>query len=193
MEKHNMILTAEEQFAREVTLGRIVKRSIAVWSYLIPGMFIIDYLRRGSAIRLYTKHFMFPRKLALNMARSMSGVEEEKIETLQISKDISTGLQSLKLNSPNMQKAMEKMVHLLADHYLKLIKSEGNDYCQLIWNTYQNRRGFQSHLDLLMDAGKEVDRAILEKLGDTEKVREKLSAERQQIEMRLQKLADEIF
>ncbi len=193
MEKHNMILAAEEQFAREVTLGRIVNRSIAVWSYLIPGMFIIDYLRRGSAIRLYTKHFMFPRKLALNMARSMSGVEEKKIETLQISKDISTGLQSLKLNSPNMQKAMEKMVHLLADHYLKLIKSEGNDYCQLIWNTYQNRRGFQSHLDLLMDAGKEVDRAILEKLGDTEKVREKLSVERQQIEMRLQNLADEIF
>ncbi len=188
-----MILAAEEQFAREVTLGRIVNRSIAVWSYLIPGMFIIDYLRRGSAIRLYTKHFMFPRKLALNMARSMSGVEEKKIETLQISKDISTGLQSLKLNSPNMQKAMEKMVHLLADHYLKLIKSEGNDYCQLIWNTYQNRRGFQSHLDLLMDAGKEVDRAILEKLGDTEKVREKLSVERQQIEMRLQNLADEIY
>jgi hypothetical protein len=44
-----------------------------------------------------------------------------------------------------------------------------------------------------MDAGKEVDRAILEKLGDTEKVREKLSVERQQVEMRLQNLADEIF
>ena len=193
MEKHNMILAAEEQFAREVTLGRIVNRSIAVWSYLIPGMFIIDYLRRGSAIRLYTKHFMFPRKLALNMARSMSGVEEEKIETLQISKDISKGLQSLKLNSPNMQKAMEKMVHLLADHYLKLIKSKGDDYCQLIRNTYQNRRAYQSHLDLIMDAEKEVDRAILEKLGDSEKVREKLSIERQQIAMRRQKLADEIF
>ena len=59
MEKHNMILAAEEQLAREVILGRIVKRPMAVWSYLIPGMFIIDYLRRGSAIRLYTKHFMF--------------------------------------------------------------------------------------------------------------------------------------
>jgi hypothetical protein len=193
MEKYNMILAAEEQFAREVTLGRIVQRPIAVWSYLIPGMFIIDYLRRGSAVRLYTKHFMFPRNLALNMARSMSGVAENKIETSQISKDISTGLQSLKLDSRNMQKASEKMVHLLADHYLKLIKNEGNDYCQLIWNTYQNRRAFQSHLDLLMDAEKEVDRAILEKLGDTEKVREKLSVERQQIEMRRQKLADEIF
>ena len=184
MEKHNMILAAEEQLAREVILGRIVKRPMAVWSYLIPGMFIIDYLRRGSAIRLYTKHFMFPRNLALNMARSMFGVTEKKIETSQISKDISTGLQSLKLDSPNIQKALEKIVHLLADHYLKLIKSEGNDYCQLIRNTYQNRRAFQSHLDLLMDAEQEADRAILEKLGDTEKVREKLSIERQQIEMR---------
>ncbi len=193
MEKHNMILAAEEQFAREVTLGRIVQRPIAVWSYLIPGMFIIDYLRRGSAIRRYAKHFMFPRNLALNMAGSMVEMAEKKIENSQISKDISTGLRSLKLDSPNMQKALEKMVHLLADHYLKLIKSEGNDYYQLIRNTYQTRRAFQSHLDLLMDAEKEVDRAILEKLGDTEKVREKLSVERQQIEMRLQNLADEIF
>ena len=44
-----------------------------------------------------------------------------------------------------------------------------------------------------MDAEQEADRAILEKLGDTEKVREKLSIERQQIEMRRQNLAGEIF
>ena len=59
MEKYNMILAAEEQFAREVTLGVIVTRPLTVWHYIIPGMFIIDFLRRGSAIRRYNKHFIY--------------------------------------------------------------------------------------------------------------------------------------
>ena len=71
MEKYNLILSAEEQFAREVTLGAIVAKPPSAFFYLIPGMFIIDYLRRGSAIRKYSKHFMFPRKLAVDAALSI--------------------------------------------------------------------------------------------------------------------------
>ena len=77
MEKYDLILNAEAQFAREVTLGAIVARPPSAWSYLIPGMFIIDFLRRGSAIRKYTRHFMFPRKLALDAARAVSHGEDE--------------------------------------------------------------------------------------------------------------------
>ena len=77
MEKYNLIVSAEEQFAREVTLGAIVARPPSAWSYLIPGMFIIDFLRRGSAIRKYTQHFMFPRKLAVDAARAVSQGEDE--------------------------------------------------------------------------------------------------------------------
>ena len=77
MEKYDLILSAEEQFAREVTLGAIVARPPSAWFYLIPGMFIIDYLRRGSAIRKYTRHFLFPRKLAVYAARA---VIQERID-----------------------------------------------------------------------------------------------------------------
>jgi hypothetical protein len=47
MEKYKMILMTEEKMAREVTLGVIVTRPLTVWHYIIPGMFIIDFLRRG--------------------------------------------------------------------------------------------------------------------------------------------------
>ena len=66
MEKYKMILMTEEKMAREVTLGVIVTRPLTVWHHIIPGMFIIDFLRRGSALRRYTNHFMFPRKLAID-------------------------------------------------------------------------------------------------------------------------------
>ena len=73
MDKFDILLNAEEQFAREVTLGVLYLRPLSVWHYLIPGMFIIDFLRRGSAIRKYTETFMFPRKLALSAARDLCG------------------------------------------------------------------------------------------------------------------------
>jgi hypothetical protein len=55
MDKYDIIINAEQQFAREVALGVIYLRSPSVWHYVIPGMFIIDFLRRGSIIRKYTE------------------------------------------------------------------------------------------------------------------------------------------
>ena len=37
MEKYDIIVDAEQQFAREVTLGVIVTRPLTVWHYIIPG------------------------------------------------------------------------------------------------------------------------------------------------------------
>ncbi len=68
MDKYDLIMDAEHQFAREVTLGVIVTRRLTAWHYLIPGFFIIDFFFFFSAIRQYTKHFMFPRKLAIDVA-----------------------------------------------------------------------------------------------------------------------------
>jgi len=37
MDRYHMIVAAEEQFAREVTLGVIVQRPMTVWHYIIQG------------------------------------------------------------------------------------------------------------------------------------------------------------
>jgi len=193
MEKYNMIAAAEEQFAREVTLGVIVQRPLTSWYYILPGMFIIDFLRRGSTIRRYTKHFMFPRNLALTLARDLAEGKEKKDLISDVAADINAWLQTMNLDYPRLIEAQGVVVDSLADHYLKLIRSEGDDYHQLIWNAYQTRVAFQSHLSRLSDAEKNVDQAILEIRGYNEKIKEKLSLEEQQVEMRRKKLADEIF
>ena len=193
MDRYHMIVAAEEQFAREVTLGVIVQRPMTVWHYIIPGMFIIDFLRRGSAISQYTKHFMFPRKLALDAARALMEGQDKTSVTSQIENDISTWLNSLNLYSQELLHTQTVVVDLLMDHYFRLLKTDGDTYLFLLKNAYRNREDFKALIDELTSAEEEVDGKIIEKLGKNKNLKEKLLAEQQQVAKRRQKIMDEIF
>jgi hypothetical protein len=179
MDKSEIIVSAEEQFAREVTIGVIYLRPLSVWHYLIPGMFIIDFLRRGSAIRKYTETFMFPRRLALQASHLEDATNK--------------WLASFRLNSPELVKAQKGAVDLLTEHYVNLLKAAGDSYYDLIRNAYPSRQSFETHLRRLTAAEDEVDRAILAVVGDNQKVKEKLQREAQQVEKRRQKVLEDIF
>ena len=193
MEKYHMILADEEQFAREVTLGVIVTRPLTVWHYIIPGMFVIDFLRRGSAIRRYTKHFMYPRQLALEAARALSEQEEQSAIPAHFEEDVSLWLNELKLFSPELVQAHLNLIDVLVEHYLKLLSAEGDAFYLLVEHAYQNRENFTAFIDHITAAEKAVDEKVIEKLGGDEKVKAKILAEQQQIEKRRQKMLDDIF
>jgi hypothetical protein len=193
MESYNIILAAEEQFAREVTLGVIVSRPLTVWHYIIPGMFIIDFLRRGSAIRRYTKHFIYPRKLAIDAAWALSEGEDKFSLNSRLEEDTSTWLNSLNLFSPELVQTHLELIDVLTEHYSKLLKADGDTFDLLIENAYKNRDNFKVFIDQITAAEKAVDEKVIEKLGGNEKVKEKISAEQQQIDKRRQKILDHIF
>jgi len=193
VEKYQIILNAEEQFAREVTLGVLYLRPLSVWHYLIPGMFIIDFLRRGSAIRKYGETFMFPRKLALQAARDLSAGKTRTAIDPQLETEIKNWLAELKLDSPDLVKAQKDTVDLLIDHYVKLVQAEGDSYDDLIQNAYSARETFETHLSDITAAENEVDRAILAKVGDKPAVKEKLELEARQVEKRRKKIMEDIF
>jgi len=193
MEKYNLIVSAEEQFAREVTLGAIVARPPSAWFYLIPGMFIIDYLRRGSAIRKYTQHFMFPRKLALDAARAAVQGEDEASVRSYIKKDTGAWLSALKLHSEALLNAHMVFMEVLIEHYSALLKAEGENYYLLIGAVYQTRDNFQSFLEKITAAENEVDRQVIELLGDNERIKDKILIEQQQIANRRNKIIEEVF
>lgn len=193
MDKYNIIVNAEEQFAREVTLGVIVTRPLTAWHYIIPGMFIIDFLRRGSAIRQYTKHFMFPRKLALDAAMGkMQGADEASLIS-RMEDEIRIWLESLNLFSSDLAQAHVKLVKILVEHYLKLLNAEGDSFYLLIENAYQNSDKFRQFIELITPAENEVDRQVINQLGGNERVQDKILAEQQQIAKRRQKIMDEVF
>jgi hypothetical protein len=193
MNKYELILTAEKQFAREVTLGVIVQQPFSVWHYLLPGMFIIDFLRRNTAINRYTKHFMFPRQLAIDAAqRLLQGYEKADVNS-RISAEIENWLNSLNLYSPQLAQAQKRAVDLLMVHYGKLMDAEGNSHYELIENAYVSRDAYDAYLRALTSAEEEIDRAIIEKMGNNEKLKEKLQLEAQQVENRRKKILEDIF
>ncbi|MFC1881992.1 NF038143 family protein [Thermodesulfobacteriota bacterium] len=193
MEKYDIIVEAEQQFAREVTLGVIVTRPLTAWHTIIPGFFIIDFLRRGSAIRQYTKHFMFPRKLAMDAAvAEMQGENKESMK-YDLEDDTRIWLESLKLYSPDLVKAHLELIELLAAHYLKLLNAEGDTFNLLIEHAYQNSENFEQFIKTVTSLENEVDRQVIEQLGGNEKVKEKIEAEQQQIAKRRHRILEEIF
>ena len=193
MDKYDIIVAAEQQFAREVTLGVIVTRPLTVWHTIIPGFFIIDFLRRGSAIRQYTNHFMFPRKLALDAALAETQGANNHAEGIELTDTIRFGLESLKLHSPDLLKAYTELVEILSAHYLKLLKAEGDTMYVLIENAYPDPENFMQFIELITSAEKEVDRLVIEQSGGNEKVKEKILAEQQQIARRRKKILEEVF
>jgi hypothetical protein len=190
---YELIIAAERQFAREVTLGVVVQQPLSVWHYLLPGMFIIDFLRRTTAISRYTKHFIFPRQLAIDAARRLlQGYQEADVNS-RLAADIETWLNSLNINSPQLARAQQRAVDLLIAHYSKLLSAEGNSHLELIENAYSSRDAYETHVRELTSAEAEIDRAIIEKMGHNEKLKEKLQLEAQQVEIRRNKILETIF
>ena len=193
MDQYDIILQAEQQFAREVTLGVIVTRPLTVWHTIIPGFFIIEFLRRGSAIRQYTKHFMFPRKLALDAATIEMQAENKKPAVADPADNVRTWLESLNLYSADLVKAHVKLIEVLAAHYPKLLNAEGDAMNILIEHAYQNAENYKQFVEVVTSAENDVDRQVIEHLGGNEKVKEKILAEQQQIAKRRQKILDAVF
>ena len=193
MEKYKMILMTEEKLAREVTLGVIVTRPLTVWHYIIPGMFIIDFLRRGSALRKYTEHFMFPRKLAIDAAQALEQGEDEAAVSSHIESETRAWLNSLDLYTPGLLAAQLAVIKLLIDHYAGLLKADGVSVYALIKAAYQSRNRFQKHIDELTAAEADVDRELIAKLGKGDKLKAKITAEQKQLEERRTKIIEEVF
>ena len=193
MENYKMILSAEEKMAREVTLGVIVTRPLTVWHYMIPGMFIIDFLRRGSALRKYTETFMFPRRQAIDAAQAIFQGQDKANLFSRIENETRAWLDTLDLYSPGLLQAQLAVIKLLIDHYARLLEEDGYSVYALIKKAYENRLNFKEFIDALTAAEAELDRELIAKKGATEKLKAKISAEQEQLKERREKIIEEVF
>ena len=193
MDKYDIIEAAERQFAREVTLGIIVTRPLTAWHYIIPGFFIIDFLRRGSAIKRFTKHYMFPRKLAMDSAEAQMRSGNHKTMEPELEDNLRRWLESQRLYYPDLVQAYVVLIDILKAHYLKLLKAEGDTIYLLIEHAYRHRVNFKNFVEEISIAENEVDRLVITQLGADESLKEKIIAENQQIAKRRQKILEEVF
>jgi len=191
--KYNIILSAEESFARIVALGVMVKKPLTVWHYLIPGMFILDFLTRTSEVNKYSKNFLFPRKLAIDAALDIINGEDREKRISRIGEEIEKWLRSLELYSLDLYNSQMEEINLLIEHYSALLNAEGDSHNALIKSAYNNQENYEAFLYRLASTENNVDQAIVEKLGESELLSKRLLAEKQQVEKLRKKNVDIIF
>jgi hypothetical protein len=63
----------------------------------------------------------------------------------------------------------------------------------LVGAAYQNRENYQSFLEEISAAENEVDRQLIERLGDNERIKDKILIEQQQIANRRNNLLETVF
>ncbi len=191
--KKVLILDGEESFARAVALGVVVKRPLSPWHFILPGMFLFDFLRRSSETRRYSDLFLFPRKLALNGALNILNGEDRKEIFSWIDDEMKQWLASLNLYSERLHRKEMVEIDLLVDHYSKLLRAEGSDYHGLIKDAYPARESYEAYLHQMDVAEKEGDLAIAETRGKSEEIVERLRAERAQVMELRTKEINQIF
>lgn len=191
--KYDILLAAEQSIAREVALGVHITSPLTVWHYLIPGMFILDFLRRQNAIKKYSYHFLFPRKLALEAAGALAQ-GGDRIKTFSdMEEKTKTWLHSLNILSESLLRSQMDVIRILTEHYSMLLDTPGESFDALIENAYKSRQPFEMFLSRLASAEEEVDRCILEALGNDEKLRARLEAEKMHVKKQRGKLTDRLF
>jgi hypothetical protein len=188
-----LILDAEELFARIVALGVHVKRPLSAWHYILPGMFILDFLRRSGETRRYSALFVFPRKLALDGALDIIQGENRKQTLSQIEEKMKQWLSSLNLYSEKLHRKYMDVIDLLVDHYSKLLHAEGNSYRALVNHAYGTRAPYEVYLKHLSAAEQDADLALAEIRGGTEEIGERLRAEQIQVMELRAKEVNQIF
>ncbi len=179
--KKALILDGEESFARAVALGVVVKRPLSPWHFILPGMFLFDFLRRSGETRRYSDLFLFPRKLALSGTLNILSGEDREDILSRIEDKMKQWLASLNLSSEILLRKEMDEINLLVDHYSRLLRAEGNDYQGLIKDAYPARESYEAYLNRLGVAEKEGDLVIAEMRGKTEEILERLRAERVQV------------
>jgi len=168
--QYGIILSYEESFARAVAIGVIVRGPLTVWHFLIPFVFIFDFFRRKRDTEIFTKNFLFVKKLALDAAFDINKGEDRQSQLAQIKNETRDRLTSQKLYSWGIHQGLMKEVDLLIDHYSKLLEAEGNSYESLVKNAYQTQENYEAFLHQLTSIEREIDRAVIKTLGETEEV-----------------------
>jgi hypothetical protein len=190
---YNIVLNAEESFARAVALGVHYKRPLTAWHFLLPGIFIFDFLRRSSETKRYSNLFLFPRKLALDGALDILNGEDRKRILSQIGEKMREWLLSLNLYTERLHHTHMEEIDLLVDHYSKLLHVEGNSYRELVKNAYGTHAEYEAYLRQLSTAEQEVDAAIAEMRGETREIKERLRAKQIQVMELRMKEVNQIF
>jgi hypothetical protein len=166
--KYDMILSQERAWARGVALAAMKPKPITVWEVMIPIFILFNYMRLKGAREVFAQNLLYTKKLALEAALAMvknalsreDAMSPIKEETKDLVTSVKDGIYSEEIRQKQL-----KEIHLLIDHYSRLLKAEGENYAALLANAYWSQKDYEAFLVRLKGAESEVNLAAVETLG----------------------------
>lgn len=166
--RHRAILAQERSWAVSVARIVIKPRPISVWEVLIPVLLVFSFAKTKSEKEVIIQNLLFTKQLALEAALDMAknGLNREAV-MFSIEDKTSSLVNTVKdgIYSEEIRQKQLKEIHLLIDHYGRLLNAEGENYASLVINAYQAPESFTNFLAQLKALEKEVNLAAMQTLG----------------------------
>ncbi len=158
-EKRDYIFKYEEQFSRSLSQRVIEKPKINVFMILIPILFLYflyQNQRYKIGRKLFAEKYLILRKQALDEAY------------LCITTDRNIDAQSI-INKQNISDPIKSkifdLISLLIDHYILLLRGEGEDIYSLVKSVYRSISGYKKYIKSLNDCENALNEIILAELS----------------------------
>jgi len=172
--RYEALLYHEQSWAKAVSFAAMRPKPLTVWEVMIPIFIIFNHMRLKGAREVFAQNLLFTKKLALDAALAMTKNAQSKAHAMTpVEEKTKALLASVKdgIYSEQIRQKQLEEIHLLIDHYCRLLQAEGEDFTTLVARSYNTLNQYSAFLQELKDAEGEVNRAAVKTLGsqaDTE-------------------------
>ena len=172
--RYEALLYHEQSWAKAVSLAAMRPKPLTVWEVMIPIFIIFNHMRLKGAREVFAQNLLFTKKLALDAALAMTKNGQSKAHAMApVEEKTKALLASVKdgIYSEQIRQKQLEEIHLLIDHYCRVLQAEGEDFTTLVIHSYNTLNQYSSFLEELKEAEEGVNRAAVKTLGsqaDTE-------------------------
>ena len=188
LEKKRLILDHETQFAVRLALQVIEKPKLSTWMILVPIIFVYYFYRLqrfNTGKKTFSEHYMIAINRAINEAEKV--IEEGKTpdpDALAGQSDVPESIRD----------CQAKVYHVLLEHYIDLLKAEGDDFESLIRTAYGSRTNYLLYCNRINHVEKERNKALIPVMEqNTEGVNEVIEKIESHSETLRREMAERIF
>jgi len=160
-DKERHVLEHENSFAWALAALVLEKPKLSVWMILIPIIlvyYMMRFQRYSESRRNFAEQYLASRKRALDAAARM-------IRTGEIA-DLSE-LSKLSDVPESVRGEYAEFTRVLIDHYVRLLKAEGNDYPALVRSAYGNATNYLLLLNRLNKTEHRMNAALKPHMENT--------------------------
>lgn len=158
--KQELILAQEKLFAARLGTQVLSKPPLHTWMILIPFLFLFfiqDLIKYKDGLKNFKDNYLLSRKKAL--LEAVSAIREDR------SPDTSSLANQADLKG-NAVALYANLLQVLAEHYVSLLRAEGESFQDLIQSAYGHKRSnFFLFIDQLTKTEKALNTVLLSQLS----------------------------